>query len=179
MGLETFLFQKKAWSRRNYCLLCKKSFIEYSWPLTASKSRHDYLMMTRYFVPCYFQLMFSETLFRETDQTVCYMLLNAPWKSFYINLPFIRLFCDILKAHLQSCCHFERSWIGLEGEGEGLHRLAVASWSCRRWLQAIVIFWSWICSMCGGVRRCNILWRGGLEPWETFLFSTGVFYLRG
>ena len=28
--------------------------------------------------------------------------LNAPSKSFYVDLPFV---CDILKAHLQSCCY--------------------------------------------------------------------------
>ena len=32
---------------------------------------HDYFMTTRYFVPCYFQLMFTKTLLRETDETAC------------------------------------------------------------------------------------------------------------
>ena len=54
-----------------------KPFIKYSRPLTASISRHDYFM-TRYFVPCYFQLMFTETHLRETDETACKMFLNAP-----------------------------------------------------------------------------------------------------
>ena len=54
MGLETFLFQKKAWG-----------------PTAADRVHitHDYFMTTRYFVPCYLQLMFTETLLRETDET--------------------------------------------------------------------------------------------------------------
>ena len=40
-------------------------------PKTASVSRHHYFMTTRYFVPCYFQLMFTEMLLRETDKTAC------------------------------------------------------------------------------------------------------------
>ena len=31
----------------------------------------DYFMTARYFVPCYFQMMFTETLLRETDETAC------------------------------------------------------------------------------------------------------------
>ena len=38
----------------------------------------QYCMTKRYFVPCYFQLMFTETLLRETDETACQMFLNAP-----------------------------------------------------------------------------------------------------
>ena len=32
---------------------------------------YDYLMTTRYFVPCYFRLMFTQTLLRESDETAC------------------------------------------------------------------------------------------------------------
>ena len=49
-----------------------KTFHEYSRLLTATASRHNYFM-TRYFVPCYFQLMFTETLLHETDETASYM----------------------------------------------------------------------------------------------------------
>ena len=67
MGLETFLLQKKAWGRHNDCLLCENlsSSIHSCWP----RPYHNYFMTTRYFVPCYFQLMFTETLLRETDET--------------------------------------------------------------------------------------------------------------
>ena len=51
--------------------ILRKPFIEYSQPLTATASRHDYFMTTRYFPLCYFQLMFTETLLRETDETAC------------------------------------------------------------------------------------------------------------
>ena len=43
-------------------------------------------------------------LLRETDKTARWMF-NAPWKSFYVNLLFEWLFCDILKAHPQSRCY--------------------------------------------------------------------------
>ena len=41
--------------------------------------------------------MFTETLLRETDESACQMFLNAPWKSFYVNLPFKRLFVTFWK----------------------------------------------------------------------------------
>ena len=80
MGLETFVFQKKGLRSTQWLFTLWKPFIEYSLPLTVSVSCHHYFM-TRYFVPCYFQLMFTETLLRETEKTACLMFLNAPWKS--------------------------------------------------------------------------------------------------
>ena len=83
MGLETFLFQKRARGWHNDCLLCEN----------LSSSIHG----RWYFVPCYFQLMF--TLLHETDETACYMFKDAPWKSFYANLPFEQPYCDILRTN--------------------------------------------------------------------------------
>ena len=41
--------------------------------------------------------MITETLLCETDETACWMILNAPWKSCYVNLPFERLFVTFWK----------------------------------------------------------------------------------
>ena len=46
--------------------------------------------------------MFTETLLGETNETACSMFLNAPWKSFYVNLPFEQLFvtfCKLILSH--------------------------------------------------------------------------------
>ena len=75
----------------SYCLLCENLSSSIHGQ-TASVLRHDYFMTTRYFVPYYFQLMFTEMLLCETDETACYMFLNAPRKSFYVNLLFEQLF---------------------------------------------------------------------------------------
>ena len=71
MGLETFLFQKKAWGRHNDCLLCENLSSSIRTAAQVTTSRHDDSMKTRYFMPCYFQLMFTETLLCETDETAC------------------------------------------------------------------------------------------------------------
>ena len=70
MGLVTFLFQKRP-EVDTMTVYSAKTFHQVSRPLTATASHHNYFMTTRYFVPCYFQLMFTEMLLRETDETAC------------------------------------------------------------------------------------------------------------
>ena len=77
MGLETFLFQKEAQGRHNDCLLCKifhQVFTAVDHVRIMSQLLYDnkiFLFLFKYFVPCYFQLMFIEMLFHETVETVC------------------------------------------------------------------------------------------------------------
>ena len=65
---------------------------------------------------------------------------------------------------------FDRTVVDLDKEGEGLHELAVASWSCRRWLQGIVIFGSGTDSTC-----CSATSHGQPGKLEVLVFGTGVF----
>ena len=64
-------------------------------------------------------------------------------------------------------CRFDRTLIGFDGEGDGLHGLAVASWSCRRWLQVMFIFGS------GNDSTCCSAKSQGRVGWnlESFLCS--------
>ena len=62
-------------------------------------------------------------------------------------------------------CWFDGTLIALEGEGAGVHGLAVVSWSCRRWLQAIVMFVPEIDS------RCCEATSHGREHWIPGRFS--------
>ena len=69
-------------------------------------------------------------------------------------------------------CQFDRTLIGFDEEGEGLHGLAVASWSCRKWLQAIFILGSAIVSTCGAKSKGQVCWNPESFPFSVLMFST-------
>ena len=104
MGLETFLFQKKAWGRHNDCLLCENlsSSIHGRWP------RPYHVTITLWQQDILYHAIFNWCSLKRSSVKLTKLLvrcLHAPWKLFYFNLPFERLFGDILKAYLQSHCY--------------------------------------------------------------------------
>ena len=64
-------------------------------------------------------------------------------------------------------CRFDRTLIGFDGEGDGLHGLAVASWSCRRWLQVMFIF-----GCCGAKSQGWVGWNLESFPCSALTCST-------
>ena len=96
MGLETFLFQKKAWGRHNDCLLCKN----------LSSSIHDHWLQLHHVTITLWQqdilycAIFNWYSMKRSSMKLTKLLvrcLNAPWKSFYVNLPLERLFLTFWK----------------------------------------------------------------------------------
>ena len=98
-------------------------------------------MTTRYFVPCYFQLMFTETLLRETDETACYMFLNASWKSFYVNLLFEWLFVTFWKLSAVTLL-LHADWMMLKNSSNqgGANSVTLNPWQTKsRWQMLVTL----------------------------------------
>ena len=74
--------------------------------------------------------------------------------------------CSFCNCPGGGSCRFAETLIGLEGEGFGLHKLAVVSWICRRWSQGIVIAGSWMDSTCGALTSSS-----GGEDWNPGRYS--------
>ena len=140
MDLETFLFQKKACGRHNDCLLCENlsSSIHGHW------LRPHHVTITLWKQDILYHATFNWCSLKRSSVKLMKLLvrcLNASWKSFYVNLPFKRLFCDILKAYLQSCCYSrpirveQTVWLlllGTRNPGRGC-------WSL--WKPYLIIWW--------------------------------------
>ena len=82
MGLNFFLSKKTYWGRHNELFTHGKAFYRIkSRPLTATASRHDQVMTTRYFVPRCFDVHWNTPSLNWRN---CVLYLNTPWKSSYV-----------------------------------------------------------------------------------------------